>query len=472
MGSGKDVSRLPRWAGYLTLCLLALFAAACEEAVEETPAPSPDVAQAPAATSTPEIPTLLPTYTRAVQPTATPPTAAEISASPSPAGTVDFEQPVVEFRYRIPALALDRRLEGNVNGQVTVVDETIGLAAIRQNQGGVLLELQSALPSLELEPLPEDCQACVAFSYELPLENVSGEGWLQDPVLLASVENYGATMVGPHFPPGTVLGLRRSATPYDVAHTLALTADGQLWRWLATEPQISAPVAAAEVAPQLDTLLQGLAPESLSERYEVQCPGAPAETLYLNPDNGEAEEEGTTVRLACPAFSLPDSLHPLYLQLNVLLEEILADQGLPRPPSEIPLATVIDYRRQDQAHLTMLADGVTRAESAGETYTITLSPGQVVSLTTSLVEQGQLQPGLQAYVDGEAPNVLLVRGPQGMLEAAWEAEDVPQAIRPQVTTLDQILDELLEAEAPAEEGTTTPSPTPTATSTATSTPAP
>ncbi len=402
------------------------------------------------ATATPFIlPTLLPTITRsapaAATATRTPP------PEPSPQGTVDFDQPVVELRYGIPALQLDRRLEGNVNGQITVVDETRGLAAIRQNQGGVLLELQSILPSLELEPLPEGCDTCVAFSYAMPLENAESEGWLQDPVLLASVENFTAALLGPHFPPATTVGLRRSATAYDVAHTLALTDEGLLYRWLATDGNVEAPIAVGSAAPELPALVDSLDGDELAAQYVVNCVSTPLETLYLNsaptpeaaaPAPGEAEgDDGQTIRVACPAFSLPQSLQPLYLQLDALLQETLAGHGLPRPPTEVALEAVLDYRREDGARLALSLDGATRiTNGAGETVTTTLSSTQVMSITTALLDGGALQPGLTAFTAGELENVLLVRGSQGMMEVAWPAGEAPEAILEEVRVLDELME--------------------------------
>jgi hypothetical protein len=395
--------------------------------------------QAHVATATPFVlPTLLPTQTRGAAPTPEATNTLAPAPSPSPQGTLDFEQAVIELRYRIRALQLDRRLEGKVSGEITVVDETRGVAAIRANQGGVLLELQEVLPTLDMKPLPEECDTCVEFSYSMPLEGAEGEGWLQDPVLLASVENYTAALLGPHFPPGTVLGLRRSATAYDVAHSLALDTDGNLYRWLATSGEIEAPVPVDSLAPQLPALLTAAEEETLAQQYVVSCTSAPFETLYLN---AEQDEEGQTILLSCPAFSLPRSLLPLYLQIDSLLQETLEGSGIPRPPSEVALDAVLDYRRDDGAHLEIALDQTATVSSeSGETVTTTLSSDDVMSVTTALLESEVLQPGLQVFAAGEAPNVLLVRGTQGMVEAAWEPGEVPQAIANEVEVLDGIVD--------------------------------
>ncbi|MFW6068897.1 MAG: hypothetical protein ACOC9E_04880 [Chloroflexota bacterium] len=437
-----------RWPSALwsVFFLLPLLLSACARSDQRTPtAPAVELESSETAeseaTATPlSLPTLLPSATAVIVPatnvTSTP------APTPSPQRTVDFEQPVVEFRYTIPSLQLDRRLEGDVSGQVTVVDETRGVAAIRQNQGGVLLELQGVLPALEPEPLPPDCETCVAFSYELPLEDAEGEGWLQDPVLLASVENYTAALLGPHFPPDTILGLRRSATAYDVAHTLALDENGILYRWLATAGEVDEPAPVGDLAPELPQLVAELERDELQDQYVMDCVSAPVETLYIRPAEADVEgEQDGSISLSCPAFSLPWSLLPLYTRLNALLEETLEGSGIPRPPSEVALDAVLDYRNEVGTHLVLRFDGVAQIEDdAGEAVTTTLGITDVISITDSLLESGELQPELANFVEGDFTNILLVRGEQGMMEVAWQEDDVPQEIADEVEILEGLID--------------------------------
>lgn len=434
----------------LLLVLLFVLAACSEERVEtpsenrSTPGPTVDSEGEEGATATPFVlPTLLPTNTPPVTPTET---VAGTTATPEAQSTVDFEAPVVELRYRIPALQLDRRLEGNVSGQITVVDETQGVASIRQNQGGVLLELQEVLPTLSLDPVPEDCDECVHFSYNMPLANAEGEGWLQDAVMLASIENYTAALLGPHFPPGAVLGMRRSATAYDVAHSLALDNEGNLYRWLATAPEVAPAESVSDVAPALPAVLAEVDTPTLAQQYVVACAGSPMETLFLQPDasvesGGLLAGEGTVVRISCPAFSLSLSLLPLYLQLDGLMQDTLAGSGLPRPVSEVRLDAVVDYQRQDGSRLEMALNGdswITVEE--GTVVTTTLAAGDVLSVTTALAESGLFASGLEAYTASEYDNLLLVRGEEGILEAVWQNGDVPAAIEAIVTQLDELIE--------------------------------
>ena len=466
------------------LLVFLLLGVGCAREAEEipTPAVAPETQRA-GATETPFVlPTLYPTETRRARQTVA--TFAPMATN-TPGPTVDLAQKLVEFRYTVPALNLDRRLEGNVSGTVTVVDETTGIAAILRNRGGVLLELQQALPDLELAPVPEGCDRCVHFSYSLPLEGLEEEGWLQDPVILASVDNFLTANLGPHFPEGTVVGLYRSASPYEVAHGLALTDEGTLWRWLATSSEIAEPVAAASVNGDLRAQVQGLAVNSLAEEYVVTCPGTPVEQLYLNPggdadtDTGDEgippaaqrpDGEGVEVTIVCPAFSLPTRLLSFYSRLDGLLAPLVDEAGIPAPPPEIPLETLLAYDREDGARLLLLQSGEAQALAPdGEVYTRTLALGEVISLTASLLDSEGMQPGVEAYGEGVAPNSLLVRGPEGMMEAVW-ADRPPEPLEEPLDQLDQLLVELTGIEpatagTPAATGTITGTLTPGATST-------
>lgn len=463
------------------LFALLLLGVGCAQEMSETPTPALAPAPQPAgSTETPFVlPTLYPTQTRPLmQRTAT----TQPPATTTPGATADLEQKLVAFRYSIPALDLDRRLEGNVSGTVTVVDETTGLAAILRNRGGVLLELQQALPTLELAPLPEGCERCVHFSYALPLEGIEEEGWLQDPVMLASVDHYLSANLGPHFPAGTVVGLYRSASPYDVAATLALLEDGRLWRWLATSGEVAEPVNAASIGGDLRARMDEIPLDGLAEEYVVTCPGAPVEQLRLNPArNGAAaiEDEtsepatpapsgdGIEVAIVCPAFSLPATLLPLYSRLDGLLADIGAEEGPAAPPPAIPLTTLLAYERVDGGRLLLLQNGEARGMTAdGEVYTRTLGVSEVISLTVQLQENEALEPGVESYADGGAANSLLVRGSEGMAEAVWaEGEDPPEPLQMPVERLNLLLDQLIGIAA---EGTSTP----TATATPVATPTP
>lgn len=305
--------------------------------------------------------------------------------------------------------------------------------------------------------------------------------------MLASVENYMTTTLGPHYPEGTVVGLHRSPSPYDVAHSLAMTADGTLWRWLATSGAPAEPEPVAELGEELRSLVQEIPLNELADEYVVTCPGAPVEQLLFNPvaagvavEDGVAAEptpeaptaEAVEVAIVCPSFSLPLSLLPLYSRLDTLLTDIVPEDGIPRPPRQIPLTTLVAYQREDGSNLLLLQSGEVRAVApGGDVYTRTLAAGEVTGLTADLRENEGLESGVEAYAEGAAPNSLLVRGADGMMEAVWVA-DPPEPLEEPVAALDLLLAELTGIE-PEVTGTPAASGTITATIvvTATGTPA-
>lgn len=342
---------------------------------------------------------------------------------------VSFDELVVDLRYEIPALGLARRLQGDMANRLTIIDEMTGSEVAYRNQGGVLLELRQALPEVELGAVPDDCQRCVTVEYELSLEESAARGWLQEIVLLASIENYLAVALGPHFPPETVVGLRRSASPYAPAHTVALTEDGELWKWLATDSEIPEPSGSITSTTPILQLVDQLADASLNEHYLASCEGSPVETLFLL-----SQGEARSVSIVCPEFSLPALLLPLYLKLDAEIQPAIADVSLPRPPAAFPLEAVLDYRRADGRRLTIFHDGRVQAlDLDAAMYTHTLSTTQLVSITTSLLNSGEMHPGLDTFTidstesvtptsSGSTPtptSVLVLRGPDGFHDARW-----------------------------------------------------
>lgn len=449
--------------------------------------------------------TPLPTPVSHLPPTFTPPNPSDRLFPTFPAVTVtqrplaatstpiDFGETAVEVRYTIPALGLDRRLQGSISSQVVVVDESTGQAIQRNNQGGALLQLQQVLRELLLPVIPEGCEGCVYVSYSLPYAELQGEGWLRDPVILASLENYMTVSLGPHFPPGTVVGLRRSASPFAPAHSVALTAEGLLYTWLATESEVGPPVAAD---PGLLAALNGLTLTALSNEYGAACLGSPLESLFI-----QQGEQSRTIGLVCPEYALPLPLLPLYAGLDAALAEKLAgrEEVLPRPPTDFPLTAVLDYKRVDGARLTLFADGTAVAQNnAGQTFTSTITTTQTISLTNDLIASGAVRTGLNTF-PGNATSVitntegitltvtttpkpprsqLLVRGPGGVYDGEWfNTADVVG-----LAAVNVLLEQLLNPAAlPAETGTPaatetgTPAPTgdaaaPTVTAEATAVP--
>ena len=383
--------------------------------------------------------TLPPTFTP--EATVAPPLLPTPQSSPTPDATatsIDFDKTAVQLRYTIPLLGLDRRLRGNISGQISVLDGTTGRADEYNNQSTVLIELQDVLSTVDLRPVPEGCDACVQIEYELPLTGETGSGWLQDAVLLVSLDNFMTAALGPHFPPGTQTGLRRNISQYAPAHTIAVTEDGRLFRWLAVDNQIPEPVAAD---PALLALAQAVPMDNLEADYIVDCAVTlPVETLVISPD-------AAPIRLACPEFGLPGSLLPLYLAFDELMAPILVDTAVERPPAAFPLEALLDYRRADNTRLTIYQDGRVTAVTATETVTSTLNITQIISLTASLLDSGQLQTGLKSFLPTPAPVVtttvevapmstLVVRGPDAVYDGHWMGI-------PDLLELNALLDSLL-----------------------------
>jgi hypothetical protein len=440
----KDEVCMKSWLT-VSLLFLVLFLAGCNQP-DDLAGPAAAVPDGSIATPLPAVTRLLPTLypTASPQPTAsaTPPVTRPATAVPDT--PVAFDRPVVVLTYRIPALGLDRRLTGNLASQIEAIDEVTGQTVARQNQAGILLELQQALSALELSELPEECDFCVQLSYELPLSEISAEGWLEDVQFLASIENYMAALLGPHFPPDTVAGLRRSATPYYPAHTVAQTSTNFLWRWTAVEAELSAPETASLLAPSLPASLTQLDITSLRTAYQAPCPeGSGIESLYLANDSGSQ-----AIRLICPSLSLPADLVPIYVALQELADAAVADeQAEPAPEPAMPLESLLLYRQADGQELNLFLDGrATLKVSSDQVLTTTLNVSQVLTLTTALAESGLVRPGVERFVAGEGGSFLVVRGPDGVYEAAWD-ETPASGLEQFITLLEDLITRLLDDEA-------------------------
>jgi hypothetical protein len=455
------------------LLVSGIFAACAEPPAAQTPLADLRVPTSPAIppTFTPlppgselsSIPIV--TVTQAPLPT-------QVTSTPIP-----FGANVVELRLTIPSLGLDRRLQGSVNSQIILVDESTGFSVQRDNQVSVLLDLQQVLPELVLNPVPEGCDTCVSVTYSLPFSGVEGAGWLRDPVLLASLENYFTITLGPHFPVGAMIGLRRSASPYAPAHTIAVMEDGRLFRWLANEGEVP-PVGAA--SPELLAAFEAVDPTGLAQQYAAPCAGTSLESLLL-----AGRENQRLIALVCPEFSLSSGLQPLYVALDAALNEMLSanEATLPRPPAAFPLDAVLDYQRNDGAQLIIFMDDTAVVTlNNSQPISTTLESSQVISLTTNLLASGSLRTGLTTFL-GEsgagtttpqaARSVVLVRGPAGVYDAQWAGTSDVDVLAELNSLLNQLLsvDTAVPTAIPEatrdETGTDVPEPTATFTPTPT-----
>ncbi|NJN54708.1 MAG: hypothetical protein HC804_08110, partial [Anaerolineae bacterium] len=310
-------------------------------------------------------------------------------------------------------------MQGSISSQIILVDETSGQAIKRNNQAAVLLDLQQALPELLLPVVPDGCEGCVFISYDLPFAELHGEGWLRDPVMLASLENYMAVGLGPYFPPNTVAGLRRSASPFAPAHTVALTADGLLYTWLASESEVSPPITAD---PALLAALSELSLTELRDEYAASCIGSPLESLFIQ--QGDVRQ---TIGLVCPEYALPAPLLPLYAGLDAAMTDKLAqrDDVIERPPTDFPLTAVLDYKRVDGARLTLYGDGTAVAQPAnGESRTTIISPTLVLTLTNELIASGAVHTGLNTF--GGNPTSIITNT-EGLTETVTATPKPPRS---------------------------------------------
>lgn len=467
VGLDKEIVGMRSWLT-VSIFMLALFLVGCDQPVATPVVPAGVIATPPSENSR-VLPTVYPTASPLPTASATAPVTRPATAVPDT--PVAFDEPVVVLTYRIPAIDLDRRLTGNLASQIEATDMTTGQAVTRQNQAGILLELQQALIDLELSELPADCDSCVQLSYELPLSEISAGGWLEDARFLASIENYFTALLGPHFPPETVAALRRSATPYYPAHTVAYTSDDSLWQWTAVEAELADPQSAAPPTSTMPAMLAQVDISALQDTYQAPCPeGSGIETLYVANDSGSQ-----AIRLICPSLSLPAGLVPVYVALQELADATVIDQqGEPQPDPPMPLESLLLYRRDDGRELNLFLDGRTvLIDESDQVLTTTLNISQVLTLTTTLAESNLVRPGVEAFAAGETGNYIVVRGTDGVYEAAWDSE--PRAGLGQfIELLDDLITRLLGEDddltptaspdgttSPDEISTTIPSPEPT-----------
>ncbi len=436
-----------RWGPVVAICLLLCFwLSSCGRLETETTptAPLPTSVQ-PFSTMTRlaagALPTLYPTITPL--PTVTPSPTLTAAATQPPPTDVPLDTPVLTLRYAIPALGLARELAGTVGNQITISDLQTGHQVTRTNQAAVLLEIQSALLNRQLTELPDECDRCVQFSYELPLVPQQGTGWLTDPVLLASVENFMAVNLGPHFPPGTALGVRRRASAYNVAQTLALMADGTLWRWLATSATVEMPVGAdAEWGNWLAEWRQ----LDLADSYGSRCLDYPDDTLFI------AEAVGShLVTIQCPDLALPATLLPLYEQLEPLLAAAAGDTSLAAPPLPLPQPAILFYQRADGSSVTLfstgrleiggiLAENVVQTVEAETmlTVTATISAARLLSVdNVPVVPAKKRVPG--DPFEFATLHVVALRTDRGVSAWGWN-EAPPELLVPLLRQLDAWLD--------------------------------
>ncbi|MEM8857076.1 MAG: hypothetical protein AAGD96_02065, partial [Chloroflexota bacterium] len=211
----------------LLLAAVLLFVS-CGDSTGSDTSTKPEVESIQTATALPN----LPEQTLAPLPATNTPAAHSIEQDPSsqpastievltPSPTVDLNQPVLTLTYEIPAIQLDRRLEANLAGKITLIDVTSGREETVPNGQRLLTEINGALQTFknEFQEVPTDCPSCVIIGFELPAAGESGKGILENPQLQVSIQHLFSTRLGPHFPPDSVMGHHYSASGYTMAQT-------------------------------------------------------------------------------------------------------------------------------------------------------------------------------------------------------------------------------------------------------------
>jgi hypothetical protein len=383
--------------------------------------------------SSDSVPTIYPTATARPLPTLIPPPS---TSTPSPTVTpIDYQQIAVIVSYQIPGVGLDRRISANISSQVEVTDEKTGQVVEINNQPQVLIELQQALKEIELEPLAPDCPMCVRLEYELPILGESGSGWLQDRRLLASLENYTAALLGPHFPDNTLFGLRRSATLFHAAHTVVITENGQIWHWKANEAAVQTPSDFGEEILPLLQVREDIESDNLRDRYVINCPKGPGfEELYIADD-----KEDIFLRFTCPELTLPSSILPVYVALDGLANELVDLNQDEVPERIVPLPALLHFERDDGLNLTVFQDNTASLMAAeNQIMTGTITSTIVLSLTNQLAEADLLQTGTADILQQTWPNSIFLRGEEDVYETGWL-----DAINPELADLVAWIDELI-----------------------------
>ena len=396
-----------------------------------------------------DLPTLYPTFTAIPSPTA--PAAPTATPTRPTATPLPLDTTWVMLRYEIPALGLARTLRGTVGNQIVMTDELTGKSVTQQNQVGVLLEIEEALGGLVLAEMPASCPTCVHLTYELPLQARRETGWFTDPVFLGSVENYLAVALGPHFPPATRFGLRRRASAFKAAQTIAWLEDGVIWNWPATAADVPTPQPPTDAQ---QAAFADAAQLALRATYGHSCLNYADDFLYF-----AGTDDNRTIRVNCSAQALPTVLLPLYAQLEMLLAGQVDETAPPMPPLPLAPPVLLFYQRADAGTVTLFPDGTVEIGGiSAEIMVKTLAADDVITLTAAISRTGVLMPTNAPVVPVTLPvvgkpfqfateNVIALRTDYGVISLGWNGTAVA-ALQGALRLWDRWLDDLLPVPLP------------------------
>ncbi len=451
----------------ITALAILLFAAACENEpnpttlIEITPTNNASSTERETTTVRPTVAPLQPTFTpadlgsnsQAPQPTQQ---TAELPLLETQSPTVDLNQPVLLLTYQIPAIQLNRKLEANVAGQLTLIDVTTGSQVRIPNGQRFLTEIIGAIEAnkTSFTPVAPDCSLCVTIGYELPAAGESASGALPDPLFQVSIQNLFASRLGAHFPPNTVVGHHRAASGYTVAHTAALTADGKLYRWVAADSQVQV---TDEGLPTDEALAPYTAEVETFSGVDLvaACPNFPNEVIVY---------QDQFLQIRCPELALGQALLDAYAFASDYSQPLLDDErNLPIPETRLPANARLFYAPKDGRTLTIFADGnVTATYPVTQTQPITgTDQTEVVNLPAetinSSIPAGEIEPliipmlasdviprGVTVSLSqeqSEYEELIFIRASDGVYEFAW-SDGVGQELLPGIQILDLLLERL------------------------------
>lgn len=459
----KNLKKSKRFTSILLLLFIGLLFQSCSGSGDEIGSATP----LPTATNR-ILPTLPPITVAPLQPTFTPSDPLQQSAptlqpqssdqqNVTPTPSVDLNAAVLGLTYKIPAIGLERTLEANLAGKLTLTDLANGNVVTVSNGQRFLTEIVAAIQANKdlFEPVPADCELCVTIGYNLPASGDSAEGALPDPTLQASIQRFFASRLGPHFPPNTVIGHHRTASGYTVAQTAAVTADNQLYRWIAADPQVT--VSSPPALPDQATLDAWTAEIVKFNGVDLvtNCPNFPNETIVY---------QDLPLNLRCPELALANSLIEPYQTAAELTTPLLADErNLDIPSTKLPFGAVLYYEQRDGSTLTIFEDGavtatfpltptepitgteaITPTVLPPETVNTIVPPREIEPLITPLLASDVIPRGVTAAVSNEQTEfeeLILIRGADGVYEFAW-SDGIGQELLPGIQILDLLLDEI------------------------------
>ena len=253
--------------------------------------------------------------------------------------------------------------------------------------------------------------------------------------MLASLENYTAAHLGPHFPPGAVFGLRQSATAEHVARTVTVTESNRLWVWRATDEQVPPATSTGLIRDLRQVMPDSHILSDLENPRSTGCPTGPGvENLLIVYEN-----ETLNYEFSCPQLSMASSLLPVYRQLADQASGEREDTESTSTDHLVKLESIIEYHLLDGTGFSVNSDGsAILRNSEGISKTAILTPSLVISATNRLIDNEFLNEGIDNFLITETENFLFLRGELKTYSYSWVNQDDSQ-----VAIISRELEELM-----------------------------